>query len=385
MAGIYFHIPFCKQACHYCNFHFSTSLRNKPDLLEAMMKELALRREELGSIAFSTVYLGGGTPSLLTPGELETLFSGVFRHFKIEEDAEITLEANPDDLTPEYLMALAQSPVNRLSIGVQSFFEEDLRWMNRAHSGLEARACIENAQKAGFDNITVDLIYGSPTTTGERWAANIDTLLEYGIPHLSCYALTVEPKTALAHFVEKGKTIPPDEHQGAAQYEYLMTRMRQEGYDHYEISNFAKPGRYARHNSSYWQGEPYIGIGPAAHSFDGFTTRLWNVSNNPRYIKALTDIHTPEERLKQEGRLFEKETLSPADRFNEYVMTGLRTIWGCELPALTAIGPEFQTHFLSHIQSYIDQGLVVRQNEVFRLSNAGRLLADRIASDLFVV
>ncbi|HMQ60464.1 MAG TPA: radical SAM family heme chaperone HemW [Flavilitoribacter sp.] len=385
MAGIYFHIPFCKQACHYCNFHFSTSLRNKPDLLEAMMKELALRSEELGSIAFSTVYLGGGTPSLLTPGELEMLFSGVFRHFKIEEDAEITLEANPDDLTPEYLMALAQSPVNRLSIGVQSFFEEDLRWMNRAHSGREARACIETAQKAGFDNITVDLIYGSPTTTGERWAANIDTLLEYGIPHLSCYALTVEPKTALAHFVEKGKTIPPDEHQGVAQYEYLMTRMQQEGYDHYEISNFAKPGRYARHNSSYWQGEPYIGIGPAAHSFDGFTTRLWNVSNNPRYIKAMTDIHTPEDRLKQEGRLFEKETLSPADRFNEYVMTGLRTIWGCELPALTAIGPEFQTHFLSQIQSYIDQGLVVRQNEVFRLSNAGRLLADRIASDLFVV
>ncbi|HMQ89352.1 MAG TPA: radical SAM family heme chaperone HemW [Flavilitoribacter sp.] len=385
MAGIYFHIPFCKQACHYCNFHFSTSLRNKPDLLEAMMKELALRSEELGSIAFSTVYLGGGTPSLLTPGELEMLFSGVFRHFKIEEDAEITLEANPDDLTPEYLMALAQSPVNRLSIGVQSFFEEDLRWMNRAHSGREARACIETAQKAGFDNITVDLIYGSPTTTGERWAANIDTLLEYGIPHLSCYALTVEPKTALAHFVEKGKTIHPDEHQGVAQYEYLMTRMQQEGYDHYEISNFAKPGRYARHNSSYWQGEPYIGIGPAAHSFDGFTTRLWNVSNNPRYIKAMTDIHTPEDRLKQEGRLFEKETLSPADRFNEYVMTGLRTIWGCELPALTAIGPEFQTHFLSQIQSYIDQGLVVRQNEVFRLSNAGRLLADRIASDLFVV
>lgn len=385
MPGIYFHIPFCKQACHYCNFHFSTSLRYKQDLLQALLKELVLRKDELGGAPLGSIYLGGGTPSLLTPAELETLFEQVFRHFNVNPDAEITLEANPDDLTPEYLNALAQSPVNRLSIGVQSFFEEDLRYMNRAHTGSEARACIENAQNSGFENLTVDLIYGAPTTSQERWAENIDTLLGYGIPHLSCYALTVEPKTALAHFVEKGKSQAPDESHSATQYEYLMTTLRREGYEHYEISNFALPGRHARHNSSYWSGEAYLGIGPSAHSFDGHFTRQWNVANNTRYLKALEQVETETDRLRQEGVLFEKEVLTPRDRYNEYVMTGLRTARGCSLPAVDAFGSGFQAHFQENITPLIQQELVTVQGVNYTLTDAGRLLADRIASELFLI
>ncbi len=357
----------------------------KQDLLQAMLKELVLRKDELEGAPTGSIYLGGGTPSLLTPAELETLFEQVFRHFNVAPDAEITLEANPDDLTPEYLSALAQSPVNRLSIGVQSFFEEDLRYMNRAHTGPEARTSIEHAQKAGFGNLTVDLIYGAPTTSHERWAENIDTLLRYGIPHLSCYALTVEPKTALAHFVEKGKSEAPDESRSATQYEYLMNTLRREGYEHYEISNFALPGRHARHNSSYWSGEAYLGIGPSAHSFDGRFTRQWNVANNARYIKALQQVGNKEERLEQEGALFEKEILAPRDRYNEYVMTGLRTARGCSLAAIDAFGPGFQAHFRENIAPFIQQELVTVLDTNYTLTDAGRLLADRIASELFFI
>ncbi|MEZ4994900.1 MAG: radical SAM family heme chaperone HemW, partial [Saprospiraceae bacterium] len=277
MPGLYLHIPYCKQACHYCNFHFSTTLHNREGMIEAIVQEMKLRRAALPSVPLASVYLGGGTPSLLTHEELNRIFSTIYELFSISEDAEITLEANPDDLNLEAIRHLKDTPVNRLSIGIQSFSEEDLRFMNRAHNAIEARTSIEYVQDAGFENLTIDLIYGTPTTTDRQWARNMEIALEYDIPHISCYALTVEPRTALAHFVKKGKVPSPDEDQAVRQFEQLMDIMELEGFEHYEISNFARPGWHARHNSSYWRGKPYLGIGPAAHSFDGDRTRSWNV------------------------------------------------------------------------------------------------------------
>ncbi|MCS7036270.1 MAG: radical SAM family heme chaperone HemW, partial [Saprospiraceae bacterium] len=257
MAGLYLHIPFCRQACHYCNFHFSTVLRLKPGLLQAMLRELELRQDYLRGEPLHSVYLGGGTPSLLETAELAALFERISALFRLEPDAEITLEANPDDLTPERLRDLRRyTPVNRLSIGIQSFFDEDLQWMNRAHDAQQALRCIPEAQAAGFDHLTIDLIYGLPEATDERWAENVRLALSFGIPHLSCYCLTVEEGTALAHFVRKGRSRPVDEERAARQFERLMDEAERHGYEHYEISNFALPDRYARHNSSYWFGQP---------------------------------------------------------------------------------------------------------------------------------
>ncbi|WP_373550887.1 radical SAM family heme chaperone HemW [Haliscomenobacter sp.] len=378
MAGIYLHIPFCKQACHYCNFHFSTSLRQKGAMVEAIMRELELQKDYLQGAPLSSIYFGGGTPSLLDAGELEQIFSKIYQLHSVQADAEITLEANPDDLSLEKLQSLRNSPVNRLSIGIQSFAEEDLRYMNRAHNAQEARACIENALSVGFENLTLDLIYGAPTTSHEQWAKNLDTIFQYPIPHLSAYCLTVEPKTALDHFVRQGKASPIDEEHANAQFLYLMEATRAQGYEHYEISNFAKPGRYARHNSSYWLGEPYLGIGPSAHSFNG-QTRQWNVANNAQYLKILNEGDLTQ--LSNTG-LFELEALSPATRYNEYVMTGLRTIWGCDLQK---IAPVFQSYFLENVQPFIDKGQVLVQNHQYRLSASGKFMADYIAAQLFFI
>jgi len=375
MAGIYFHIPFCKHACHYCNFHFSTSMKLKAPVLNAMQKELELRRDYLPKQELTSIYLGGGTPSLLDAEDLDQLFGQIQRFFTLSENAEITLEANPDDLSPEKLQMLASSPVNRLSIGVQSFFEEDLRFMNRAHMAAEARQCLEAALAAGFTDLTIDLIYGSPTTSDERWAKNLDIAFEYGIPHLSCYALTVEEKTALHHFIKAGKVPPVEEEKAARQFEYLMEKSKEAGYIHYEISNFARPGRYARHNSSYWQGEPYLGIGPAAHSFDS-RHRRWNVANNALYVKALAQ--TPP------AAYYEEELLSPADQFNEYIMTGLRTIWGVKLDYMENISPDYKADFLQNSQPFLEDGIMLQKGNTFFLSDKGRLLADGIAASLFV-
>lgn len=379
MAGIYLHIPFCKQACHYCNFHFSTSLKYKDEMVAAMLHELELQKDYLKDEPIETIYFGGGTPSLLDRRDLDLFFENIFKHFRTPtnnqqsttNNIEITIEANPDDLTPQKIKELQQTPVNRMSIGIQSFSEEDLRFMNRAHNTQEAIACIENAQAAGFENLTVDLIYGAPTTSDEQWAANLEQVFHFNIPHLSCYCLTVEEKTALGHFVKTGKAKPVDEEQAERQFQYLIKQTATVGYEHYEISNFAKPGWHSRHNASYWQGKKYLGIGPSAHSFDG-QSRQWNVANNAQYIKSLQAGHLP----------FEKEILTPEQRYNEYVMVSLRTVWGCDLEKIKDLG--FEKHFLKQSTNYLEEGLIEQDGAIFKLTEKGKFLADGIAAGLFI-
>ncbi len=351
----------------------------RESVIHALVEELALRRDYLGEQPLTSIYFGGGTPSLLNASELDRLFGQIYRSFSVETGAEVTLEANPDDLTAEKVRQLRATPVNRFSIGIQSFFEEDLRFMNRAHDARQARSCIEHARAAGFHNLTIDLIYGSPTTTDARWAENLRIAIGYDIPHLSSYCLTVEERTALAHFVATGKAPPVDDDQAARQFDILVAAMAEAGYDHYEISNFARPGWYARHNSAYWRGAPYLGVGPSAHSFDG-RSRQWNVANNALYVKAVAGLKSSEPAA---TLLFEREVLTPAQRYNEYVMTGLRTSWGVELAALRRIAPSFETHFLQHIQPYLDAGSVEREEDTFRLTPAGKFLADGIAAGVF--
>ncbi|MEM9929907.1 MAG: radical SAM family heme chaperone HemW [Bacteroidota bacterium] len=375
MSGLYLHIPFCKQACHYCNFHFSTSLRGRAAVVEAIAKEIQLRSGYLPDRTLHSVYFGGGTPSLLQADDIALLFKTIQQEFDLAPDAEITLEANPDDINEENLVIWANSSLNRLSIGVQSFAEEDLRLMNRAHNAEEARHCIQLAQQAGFNNLTIDLIYGSPSTTDAIWEENINTALSLNIPHLSCYALTVEPKTALAHQIATGKAPPLSEDQAATQFEYLMQRLQQASLIHYEINSFARTGYFARHNSSYWQQQPYLGVGPSAHSFDG-VSRQWNIANNALYVKAIDQYNgagTP-------SLLYEREVLSPEDRYNEYVMTGLRTIWGVSLDRLEE---PFRSHFQQKSKQFIDKQLMHFKNKKYVLNPSGRLLADGIASELF--
>ncbi len=371
--SLYLHIPFCKQACHYCNFHFSTSLRQRPALVDALLLELDHQRDYLGGAPLESIYFGGGTPSLLPIEDLLRLFEKIYTLHPVLAGAEITLEANPDDLTPEKLRHLRQhTPVNRLSIGIQSFQEADLRWMNRAHSADEARACLDLALAAGFEDLTIDLIYGAPPTTDAAWADNLQRALDAGLPHFSAYCLTVEPGTALAHFVRQGRAEAVDEERALRQFEQLQDAAAARGYEHYEISNFALPGRYARHNSRYWQGSHYLGIGPSAHSFDG-SSRQWNVANNARYVRALEAGELP----------FERELLSPAQVYNEYVMTGLRTMWGCEKRRLAAFGAPFEQYFTTAVQAFLSDGTVAATPTHYRLTRAGKHLADRIASDLF--
>lgn len=382
MPGIYLHIPFCKQACHYCNFHFSTSLRLKAPLLAAMLRELDLRRNFFGEeLPLGSIYLGGGTPSLLSRAELESLFEHIYRHFRIAPDAEITLEANPDDLTDAYLAELRQTPVNRLSIGIQSFSDVDLKWMNRAHRADEARRCIESALAAGFDNLTCDLIYGAPTTSDEQWAANIQILLDYGVPHLSCYCLTVEPKTALDHFVKTGKSPAVEDEKAARQFQYLMDAAAAAGYEQYEISNFARSARYARHNTAYWRSEPYLGIGPGAHSHLG-DIRQWNLPNNALYVRH---IEQAADWKALEGSVYEQEHLQPKDRYNEYVMTRLRTMWGCRVAEIESIGTGYAAHFVKTAAPFLQQHLLTETQGIYRLSRAGKLMADFVSAELFWV
>ncbi len=374
MPGLYLHIPFCKQACHYCNFHFSTSLRMKGAMVEAILKELDLQQGYLKGEEIQSIYFGGGTPSLLETKELEQIFSNIHRLHRVAPDAEITLEANPDDLTPAKLRDLKNyTPVNRLSIGIQSFADVDLRWMNRAHNSVHARACLDDAIGMGFHDLTIDLIYGSPTTPDEQWAENLRLAFEYDIPHLSCYCLTVEDGTALGTFVRRGQQPPVDEDRAARQFETLMESAAKKGYEHYEISNFAKPGRYARHNTNYWRSESYLGLGPSAHSFDG-VSRQWNVANNAQYINALATGNVP----------FEREVLTPEQVYNEYVMTSLRTMWGVDLEKIRAMGPGFVQHFETSSQPFLVSGDLEKSGENYRLSRAGKLLADRVAMELFL-
>ncbi|MCF8238038.1 MAG: radical SAM family heme chaperone HemW [Saprospiraceae bacterium] len=369
MAGIYLHIPFCRKACHYCNFHFSTSLRLKDDLLAALHQEIIARKTELSEVVFSTIYFGGGTPSILTADELDHLLQILRNHYPITSDPEITLEANPDDLTEDYLEQLQSIGINRLSIGVQSFSPTDLAYMNRSHDAQQAITSLRWAKKIGFHSLNADLIYGTPGMTDATFLENIKTMVDAGVDHISAYALTVEPKTALAHFVKSGSSPAPDDEQTVRQFALLRQTLAQAGFDHYEISNWSLPGRESKHNTSYWQGEPYLGFGPAAHSYDG-QTRSWNVANNPAYIKAL-----------QEGRMGrEMEVLSPSEKFNEYVLTRLRTKWGCRMADLSSAD---QSYFKDAVVPFLEKGWVYERGDTFLLTEAGMDFADHISAELF--
>lgn len=374
MAGIYIHIPFCRQACHYCNFHFSTSLNAKSDLVSALVQEVQLRRDYLGSEKIETIYLGGGTPSLLEESELSSLMSEIARYYSLAEDVEITLEANPDDLTTEKFGELKRVGINRLSIGVQSFDEEDLQWMNRSHNVEQAEQSIAAARDAGFDNLSVDLIFGCPTTTTVKWEKNLVTLNQQAIPHLSCYGLTIEEKTALAHQVKNANGPRPDEKSNAEQFEMTMAYLSEVGYEQYEISNYAKDNKYSRHNTNYWKQVPYLGIGPSAHSFNG-VTRQWNVASNPKYIKALQAGNLP----------YEMESLDRKDQFNEYLLTSLRTIWGCDMNKLEKDYSEFLYAFSKEVSTLVRKGQLLEIESFVVLTDRGKMIADQVISDLFAV
>ncbi|RKR14204.1 oxygen-independent coproporphyrinogen-3 oxidase [Maribacter vaceletii] len=372
MSGIYIHIPFCKQACHYCDFHFSTSLGKKEAMILALCKELELRKEEFKNEQVETIYFGGGTPSVLETIEIEQILNVVYTNYEVTKNPEITLEANPDDLTSEKLKQLNASDINRLSIGVQSFFEDDLKLMNRAHSSTQAHQSLKEAT-ALFDNISIDLIYGMPNMTRERWKENIETALSYGVPHISSYALTVEPKTALASFIKKGKLAPLDEELAQEHFFILKERLEKKGFIGYEVSNYGKPNYFSKNNTAYWLGKIYMGIGPSAHSYDG-KNRSWNVANNPKYIQALEKEKLPAE----------IEKLTMVDRYNEYVMTGLRTIWGVSLDRIqTEFGEDYYQYIIHQSKKHIDEGLLVVIKNVLLVTTKGNFLTDGIASDLF--
>jgi len=382
MAGIYLHIPFCRQACHYCNFHFSTSLNRKNDFITALLREMQLRQGYTGKEPIETIYFGGGTPSLLEATELEAVLEQVQTLFPVTPDAEITLEANPDDINPALLKIWRKAGINRLSIGIQSFFEEDLQWMNRAHNALQAAECIRMAQAEGFDNISIDLIYGGPTLPDSHWKANVDQAIGLQIPHLSCYALTVEPRTALDKMIHQHKKqdVNPDDQ--ARQFLLLMDWTALAGYEHYEISNFAQPGRRSRHNSSYWQGKTYLGLGPSAHSFNG-TSREWNLANNAKYIDALTGAMGAAA-VGADVVVAEKEVLTPVQQLNEYIMISLRTMEGSDLQHMAArFGSEQAQEMERRAAAYILDGKIRVLNDRLQLTQEGKLLADGIAADLF--
>ena len=374
MSGIYIHIPFCKQACHYCDFHFSTSLKKKEEMVLALAKEIQMRQAEFQDEVVETIYFGGGTPSILEVADLRMLIDEVFKNYNVIENPEITVEANPDDLTEKRIIELSNNQINRLSIGIQSFFEEDLKMMNRAHSKAEAHKCLELATQY-FDNITIDLIYGIPGMTMERWLENVELALSYGIPHISCYALTVESKTALQKFIQKGTIPAPDEELAQHHFQMLVKRLEQEGFVHYELSNFGKPDYFSKNNTAYWLGKKYIGIGPSAHSYDG-ENRSWNVSNNSLYIKSILTNVLPSE----------SETLSKTDRYNEYIMTGLRTIWGVSLEKVeTEFGEDYLEYLQKQSQKFLDDDLLYVHENVLRTTKKGKFLGDGIASDLFLL
>ena len=374
MSGIYIHIPFCKQACHYCDFHFSTSLKKKDEMIVALAKEITLRKNEAENEAIETIYFGGGTPSILSIEDIKFLIDEVYKNYKVVENPEITVEANPDDLTEERIIELSKNRVNRLSIGIQSFFEDDLQMMNRAHNSGEASNCLQIATKY-FDNISLDLIYGIPGMSNDKWKQNIEKALSFNIPHISSYALTVEPKTALDTFIKKGIIKEPNDEVAQEHFHILVETLQENGFIHYELSNFGKENYFSKNNSSYWLGKKYIGIGPSAHSFNG-TSRSWNIANNTLYIKSIQENTLP----------LTSEKLTKEDSYNEYIMTGLRTIWGV---SLTRIKSEFGQEFLNYLntqsQRFINDGLLEVDNQILKTTKKGKFLCDGIASDLFLV
>jgi len=374
MSGIYIHIPFCKQACYYCNFYFSTSMKKKDALLASLVKEIELRKEEFGHATIETIYFGGGTPSVLEVSEIQYIIDAVYSNFSVANHPEITLEANPDDLSKEKIIAFSKSPVNRLSIGIQSFFERDLKLMNRAHNAKEAKECLSLATQY-FTNISVDLIYGIPDCTHQEWRENIQTALSFGVPHISSYALTVEPDTALEKFIEKEVIKNVDDDNAEEQFQILVEELQKANFVHYELSNFGKEGFFSKNNSSYWLGKTYLGIGPAAHSFNG-TQRSWNVQNNTKYINAIQQNELP----------IQRETLSVVDRYNEYVMTGLRTIWGVSFAKIEKdYGGNYAKYLKSQSEKFIQQDLLYIDDQILKTTKKGKFLSDGIAADLFML
>lgn len=387
MSGIYIHIPFCKQACYYCDFHFSTYLRKKDDLISCLIKELVLRKNELVNETIETIYFGGGTPSLLSPKEIQLIMNTIQQNYSLKKNLEITLEANPDDLTSKFVDKKAQAifkeymsvGINRLSIGIQSFFEQDLQMMNRAHNAIEAKNCLTLATKY-FENITIDLIYGIPKMSNQRWKENLSIAFDFGIKHISSYALTVEPKTILDKFIRNGKYPSPKEEVAKDHFDILINETQKKGFIHYEISNFGIPGYFSKHNTSYWLGKKYLGIGPSAHSFNKIQ-RSWNVSNNIKYIKDIQANKLPSE----------IEKLSVKDQFNEYIMTGLRTIWGVSLIKIREeFGEMNYTQLINNAQKFINEGLLnIEINEagkkILKTTEKGKFLSDGLSSDLFII
>ena len=369
MAGIYIHIPFCKSKCGYCGFYSLPSIKLKDGFLEALKEEIVARKDYLNGETIDTVYFGGGTPSLLSTEEIEGILHLINRHFPLAENPEITLEANPDTLSPEYLQALRHIGINRLSIGIQSFFDNDLQYLGRKHNAEHARQCLIWAKQAGFENLSLDLIYSLPTSNAEQWNRNLDLFFEADIPHLSAYALTLEPNSILTKQIELGKAAPVSEDDALRDYDILCRRAAENGYLHYEISNYCCRGMHSQHNASYWFGTPYLGLGPSAHSFDG-NSRQWNVSSVEKYVAA--------------KRVQEKEQLSPEQRYDEYVMLRLRTHWGIDLKWLKReMGERFSTYCEQHAQPLIAQGRLSQTREFLYLTDEQMLFADGIAEELF--
>jgi len=379
MSGIYIHIPFCKQACNYCDFHFSTSMKKKDEMVLALAKEIVMRKNEFklfdsaqNDNQIETIYFGGGTPSVLSNDEINHLINTIYDNYNVVENPEITLEANPDDLSTERIIELSKSPINRLSIGIQSFYEDDLKMMNRAHNSAEAINCLTEATKY-FDNISLDLIYGIPGLTDEMWKKNIETALSFGIPHISSYALTVEPKTALRKLIDTGKIAEPQDEVASNHFMILVEMLQKNGFIHYELSNFGKEGYFSKNNSAYWLGKKYIGIGPSAHSYDG-EKRGWNIANNSLYIKSIQENKLP----------LETEILTISDRYNEYIMTGLRTIWGVSLERIeNEFGLEYLNYLNKQSQKFLNDDLLSIENNILKPTPKGKFLTDGIASDLF--
>lgn len=375
MAGIYLHIPFCKKACHYCDFHFSTSLKNRYEMANALVSELKMQKDYLGKESIGSIYFGGGTPSVFSADQIQLILDAIYSHFNVENVVEITLEANPDDLTKEYLKELKTTHVNRLSVGIQSFYDEDLNWMNRAHTAKEGLEAIKRSQDVGLSNITTDLIYGFQLLTDKKWLFNLEQINNLQINHLSCYNLTVEKGTALQNQIKKGQSKPIIDEDGARQFEIGLDYLTKNNFEQYEISSFCKEHHYSKHNSNYWKGISYLGIGPSAHSFNG-KERQWNIANNNKYLESINLLKVP----------FEFEKLTISQQFNEYIMLGLRTKWGINLNEINEkFGNEIFNQLKKESKSYLNNGLILEKNDILSLSKKGKLLADQIASDLFII
>ena len=373
MLGIYIHIPFCKKSCHYCNFHFSTSLKNKEDMIKAINKEI-YQKAILNNDKVSTIYFGGGTPSILEVEEINLIIENIYKNFNVGKNIEITIEANPDDLSKHKLNDLSKTKINRISIGVQSFIDKELKIMNRVHDSKKAIKSIEMAKKY-FNNISVDLLYGVPDSSIKSWNYNLDTISSFNINHISAYALTVEPKTALESFINKSILSMPDEDLVYSQYKLINEKLSSKNFINYEVCSFAQKDFFSKNNSAYWLRKKYIGIGPSAHSFDG-ESRSWNISNNKKYIDQIRDG----------DNYYKKENLTKVDQYNEYIMTGLRTIWGVSVKHIESnFDVRFKNYFLKKIKSHIAKKNVYKEDDLYLTTQSGRFLADGIASDLFLV